>query len=197
MVEDSFSNQQSPRPYSAATTTTYKPLAEGTPGTLQTLGAMRQAVLIGLPPEWVSYRDGSNKYAALGITSGQVDPIEALYIFVRDRIAYIDHPWNMQVVQDAKRTLQKQTGDCVSKSVLLATLLAAIGIKSRFVAQASTWEGFDHVYVEALRGQEGEMGAGWVALDPTADGKDGRPFSVIGWTQHLADGGFEMTYTIF
>jgi transglutaminase-like putative cysteine protease len=179
---------------SPSASVTYKPLLAGTSGTLQTLGAMREAVTIGLPPEYVSYRDGSNQRAALTITAhAPADVITALYEFARDRISYIDHPWNMQVVQDAKRTLEKETGDCVSKSVLLSTLLASLGINSRFVAQASTPDGFDHVYVEAEAGGAGN----WIALDPTADGRDGRPRGDVGWTQRLADGGFEMAYSIF
>ncbi|MBO0719207.1 MAG: transglutaminase domain-containing protein [Blastocatellia bacterium] len=177
--------------------TTYQSLSEGTQGTLQTLGAMRDAVTIGLPPEYVSYKDGSNAVAAARITSYSPDTSKhqlaaAIYQFARDQVSYIDHPWNMQVVQDAKRTLQLRTGDCVSKSVLVSTLLASLGIKSRFVAQATTIEGFDHVYVEAQL----EDGS-WLALDPTADGKDGRPAGHVGWSQRLADGGFEMAYEIF
>lgn len=178
--------------------TIYKPLADGTAGTKQTLAAMAQAVKIGLPPEYVSYRDGSMIRAACNIadclntiaSSGQ---IAALYSFCRDQIRYVDHPWNMQVVQDAKRTMQLGEGDCVSKSVCLSTLLSSLGYLSRFVAQASTPDGFDHVYVEASP----DDGASWLALDPTADGKDGRPQGDVGWTQKLEDGGFEMTYPIF
>jgi transglutaminase-like putative cysteine protease len=158
---------------------------------------MAQAVTIGLPPEYVSYRDGSIALAADEITAGaardKASLAATLYEFARDQVAYIDHPWQMQVVQDARRTLQLRTGDCVSKSVLLSTLLASLGIGSRFVAQASTvLGGFDHVYVEAFL-QDGV----WLALDPTADGKDGRPAGAVGWTQRLEDGGFEMKYEIF
>jgi hypothetical protein len=50
------------------------------------------------------------------------------------------------------------------------------------------------VYVEA---QLAEGSKDWTALDPTADGRDGRPGGDVGWTQRLADGGFEMSYSIF
>jgi transglutaminase-like putative cysteine protease len=58
--------------------------------------------------------------------------------------------------------------------------------------QAETPEGFSHVYVEMLQAD-----GSWLALDPTADGRDGRPRSEVGWTQRLEDGGFEMSYDIF
>lgn len=179
----------------AAASTTYKPLEDGTAGTKQTLRAMRDAVLVGLPPEYKGYKDPTITKAARSIAAGSVGQIiVGLYFFARDQIHYIDHPWNLQVVQDATRTMQKRTGDCVSKSVLLATLLASSGIQSRFVAQASTPEGFDHVYVEAEIGQQEKQ---YIALDPTADGRDGRPLGDIGWTQTLSDGGFEYAFEIF
>jgi len=153
---------------------------------------MAQAVTTGLPPEYRSYRDGTTALAAAEICGDAADCAVALYEFTRDHISYIDHPWNMQVVQDARRTLMLRSGDCVSKSVLLSTMLASIGITSRFVAQATTPEGFDHVYVEAKRDD-----GSWLALDPTADGKGGRPLGYAGWTQSLYDGGFEMAYDIF
>jgi transglutaminase-like putative cysteine protease len=172
---------------------TYKDLSDGTAGTLQSLAAMRQAVLNGLPPEYIGYQDPSIRRHALAIGSAtQEQPYVALYRFVRDRIGYVDHPWSMQVVQDATRTLQYQTGDCVSKSVLLAALLASIGYTSRFVVAAETPEGFNHVYVE-MEQPDGSC----LALDPTADGRDGRPRGDIGWSPTLEDGGFLMSYDIF
>ena len=189
--------------------TTYKPLADGVSGTRQSLRAMAQAVRHGLPPEYVGFKDAYNINAANQIACDPSKGFISLYQYARDQIQYIDHPWHMQVVQDAKRTLQLGTGDCVSKSVLLATLLASLGVKSRFVTQATTGEGFDHVYVEVKTGQEqyaARMGQQrqyqpwrdtWLALDPTADGRDGRPLGYPGWTQRLYDGGFEMTHEIF
>lgn len=181
-------------PIAAASTTTYKPLHDGTAGTKQTLQAMRQAVLYGLAPEFAGYKDQRNIQAARRIAVGGTVGMQVvnLYEFARDAIEYIDHPWNLQVVQDAIRTIQKRTGDCVSKSVLLSTLLASLNIKSRFVAQAEDDTGFGHVYVEASL-DTGEI----IALDPTADGRDGRPIGDVGWSQTLNDGGFEYAFEIF
>lgn len=174
-------------------TVTYKPMSDGTAGTIEALTAMKQAVLKGFPPEYSGYEDPFNQSYAKALTAYQYDgePAAALYRFCRDEIAYIDHPWNQQVVQDSKRTILLRTGDCVSKSVCLSTLLASLSRLSRFVAQASTPDGFDHVYVEAW------VAGKWVALDPTADGLNGRPRGDVGWTQTLHDGGFEMAFAIF
>jgi len=173
----------------------YSPLAEGVEGTFQTLDAMRAAVLGRIGPDYSGYTDPFNISAAKNICSrvtGQTpqEQIAALFNFCRDQIQYINHPWDMQVVQDCKRTLELRTGDCVSKSICLSTLLATQGITSRFRAQCPDGEGFSHVYVEAWNGA-------WVALDPTADGKDGRPLFDPGQFQRLPDGGCETTFDIF
>jgi transglutaminase-like putative cysteine protease len=159
---------------------------------MQSLGAMRDAVLGQIPPDYSGYQDPYNQQAVkriLGTRFGSV--VNPLFAYVRDSILYVDHPWNMQVVKDCRRTLESRQGDCVSKSVCLATLLAARGIVSRFVAQAPDGVNHDHVYVQALVNNQ------WLALDPTADGRDGRPFGDVGWRQVLPIGGIETPYPIF
>jgi transglutaminase-like putative cysteine protease len=169
----------------------YEPLAEGQSGTLQSLAAMRAAVLGQIPPDYSGYRDPYNQQAAISIVRGSANEIAALLRFVRDQIFYVNHPWNMQVVKDCKRTLESRQGDCVSKSVCLATLLAACGITPQFIAQAPDGENFSHVYVEA------DVNGRYVPLDPTADGRDGRPYGDIGWFQVLPREGLERVYQIF
>jgi hypothetical protein len=179
---------------------TYSPLAEGVEGTFQTLDAMRGAVMGDIPPQFSGYQDQFNLRAAQTICESSLPPagtgddrsqIAALFAFCRDQINYLDHPWNMQVVKDCKRTLESREGDCVSKSVCLATLLASLGHASRFVAQAPSNNDYDHVYVEVWT--DGQ----WLALDPTADGQEGRPLADVGWRQALPAGGIETPYTIF
>lgn len=171
-----------------------EPLQEGSQGTFQTLGAMSRAVRGQIAPDFSGHSDAYNQQAAMLIVGGpwKSKAPQALFNFTRDQIIYANHPWNMQVIQDCRRTLQAGSGDCVSKSVCLSTLLACWGIVSRFVAQCPDGEGFNHVYIEYenLDGQ-------WVALDPTGDGKDARPWFDVGDFQRLPDGGFETTYEIF
>jgi transglutaminase-like putative cysteine protease len=173
---------------------TYESLRDGPQGTYQSLSAMAQAVRGQIPPDFSGYLDPYNKQKAYVITQGSTNVefnISALLWFVRDQISYVDHPWNMQVIKDCKRTLQSRTGDCVSKSVCLATLLACQNIVSRFVAQAPDGESFSHVYVEALC-----LGI-WVSLDPTGEGLNGRPLFDVGDYQRLPDGAIETTQVIF
>lgn len=179
-------------PISAATTfpTTYEELPDGAAGTFRSLEAMAQATRGEIPPDFSGYTDPAIQIAAesLTVNSHGLDESEAsaLFDFVAHSIKYIDHPPNAQVVQDALRTIQIGSGDCVSKSVLLATLLLARGIPARFVAQyPDDSQMYSHVYVEA------QMSGHWFPLDPVASDKP------MGWSQPLPDGGFETMYEIF
>ena len=170
--------------------TTIEPLAPGTSGTFQALDAMRSAVRGEVPPDYSGCRDPEIKQAAISIVGkdrgADRNEIATLFDFVAHRIHYLDHPPQMQIVQDAKRTIEIGSGDCVSKSVLLATLLASLGYQPYFIAQyISDDEGYGHVYV-AL-----DMNGETLRLDPVASD------SPMGWSQKLQDGGFETSYPIF
>lgn len=171
------------------------PLLDGADGTFQALALMAAAVLGDCPPDYSGYQDEFNLRAAAEIIRGYKgamnDPAAALFAFCRDQLSYLDHPFNTQQVQDARRTIERRTGDCVSKSVCLATLLATQGIHSRFAAQCPDGKEYSHVYVEA------RIGGAWVSLDPVANGTDGRPLGGVGWRQSLPNGGFESTQEIF
>lgn len=171
------------------------PLRDGADGTFQALALMAAAVRGECPPDYSGFQDPHNFRAAQEILRNYKgftqNPVAALFSFCRDRIAYLDHPFNTQQVQDCRRTLERRTGDCVSKSVCLSTLLATQGVHSRFVAQCPDGLEYTHVYVEFWR--DGE----WVGLDPVACGTEGRPLGDVGWRQPLPDGGFESTQEIF
>ena len=173
------------------------PLLSGTAGTFQALQLMAACVRGECPPDFSGYADPIIATAAARIInnagkgSSADAVIVALFEYCRDAIRYLDHPWNEQRVQDARRTLELGTGDCVSKSVCLSTLLASQGIPSRFVAQAPINNEFNHVYVEVPTVR------GYVGLDPVASGTEGKPFGAVGWRQELPDYGFESTSEIF
>jgi len=178
-------------PAVANITTEYQPLPPGNNATFQTLDAMRDAVLVGIAPEYSGYQDEFNIRAARAICDcdhvhARNSRIAALFDYAQNHIKYIPHPFNQQTLQDAKRTMILGQGDCVSLSVLLATLLGAIAIHSRFVAQWVDGREASHVYVEA------ELDDGsYLALDAVARGLP------MGWRQPLLDGGFEVSQEIF
>lgn len=169
---------------------TYLPMADGAAGTFQALSAMAACVRGEVSPDFSGHQDEFNRRAAESIVSGvhgtdTRGEIAALFFFVRDCLVYRNHPWNQQRVQDCRRTLEIGSGDCVSKSVCLSTMLAALGHPSRFVAQSSDGCEYSHVYVEAWDG------GAWVALDSIVEQ------ATPGWSQQLPDGGFETTWPIF
>lgn len=85
----------------------------------------------------------------------------ALYEFVRDTIRYTQDVDGVEVVQTPENTIMLGHGDCDDMSVLLATLLAAVGKRTRFVAAGFDGGPIEHVWVEVLIGDR------WFAMDPT------------------------------
>jgi transglutaminase-like putative cysteine protease len=168
----------------------YRPLAEGSAGTFESLDAMKAAVLGQIPPDYSGYLDQRNRRAAEKICAGVSShnssaQIAALFNYVTHRIKYVPHPANEQRVQDCQRTLEIGSGDCVSKSVCLATLLTCLGHVSRFVAQCLDGDSYSHVYVEC------QVRGSYLALDCVASDKP------MGWFQPVPDNGFETTWPIF
>jgi len=168
---------------------TYSFLPDGAQGTFATLRAMVACVRGEVPPDFSGYQSESIRQLAEALVYGamdRADEVRALLLYCRDSIAYRLHPFDQQRVQDAARTVQIGSGDCVSKSVLLATLLASLGHRPRFVVQSEGGCEYSHVYVEAL-----DESGRWVALDPVYERAE------PGWSQPLPDGGFETTWEIF
>jgi len=80
---------------------------------------------------------------------------EAIYVWVRDRIAYVNDPAG-EYFQPPVKTLEVGAGDCDDQSILLAAMLGSIGFEPILVILP------DHVYVELLVGEK------QVPMDPTA-----------------------------
>jgi hypothetical protein len=89
---------------------------------------------------------------------------KALFFFVRDNLDYVSDPSRYEYVKDAILSLQSEGGDCDDASVLLATLLEAVGIRTRFVFIPG------HVYIEAFLPEALNRYRSpdrWVTLDAT------------------------------
>ena len=94
------------------------------------------------------------------------DVIDVLFRYVQ-KIPYIYDPaGSFDSINSARHTLAKGRGDCDDLAVLLATLLALVGYKPRFVLAKykQVTEGFDHVYVDVIISDK--SGERRVALDP-------------------------------
>ena len=139
-------------------------LRKGKEGSLQTAVEMAKLVRHDAVSD-----EGLERFAVQKLIDAKLDShsrpediIEVIFRFVQT-IPYIYDPaGSFDSVQDARHTLAKGYGDCDDLSVLLATLLALVGYKPRFVLAKykEQTEGFDHVYVDVA------LPTGRIALDP-------------------------------
>lgn len=86
--------------------------------------------------------------------------VRALHAFVRDRIRYVGDIDGVETLHTPRQILEQRQGDCDDKALLLATLLATIGHKTRFVA-VGYGPSVTHVLVETL------VGSKWIPLETT------------------------------
>lgn len=68
------------------------------------------------------------------VRSMKAAAITAEQQFVRDTIAYVPDPRDVEMLQTPPQTLSIGTGDCDDKSILVACLLETIGFTTRFMA---------------------------------------------------------------
>lgn len=95
------------------------------------------------------------------------DIVGVIFAYVK-QIKYIHDPaGSFDAVQSARQTIEKGFGDCDDLSVLLATLLAQVGLQPRFVLARykPNSKGYDHVYVDVVLP---ENEGGRIALDPSS-----------------------------
>jgi transglutaminase-like putative cysteine protease len=80
---------------------------------------------------------------------------------------------DVELVQDARRTMETGSGDCDDKVVLLCSLLCVAGFLTRFICGGQTRDIMDHVWCEVYLEQTDE----WLPLDPTNER------AAPGWSQ--------------
>lgn len=100
--------------------------------------------------------------------------------FVRSNIRYTGDVFETETVQTPDYTLQEGYGDCDDQSVLLATLLMAIGIPAAYCAVGINGENFSHVLTFGIIRQGSQVSQ--VALETTLseDPQTGAPVGP-GW----------------
>ena len=97
-------------------------------------------------------------------SSSKVCYAKAIFYFVRDNFQYVNDPLSIEYVKTARQSLMNQGGDCDDASVLMASLLRAVGIQIRFVFEPG------HVYIHALLPEalkRYKSDGNWVSLDGT------------------------------
>lgn len=85
----------------------------------------------------------------------------ALHAFVRDQIRYVKDIKGVETVQSPVQTLRLGAGDCDDKSVLVASLLEALGHPTRFVAVGFSSSSLSHVLVQT------KLGSKWISVECT------------------------------
>jgi hypothetical protein len=134
------------------------PLLNGDAGVAQTIDQMR-----GLVDE--ALRDPSILRAAKDIVRGvpafdDYSEARALYDWVRSNIRFTKDPVNKETLYPPAELLQIRSGDCDDISMLLGTLLMAVGYPARLMTVAANGDDFSHVYVE------GQIDGQWIPMDP-------------------------------
>ena len=134
-------------------------IPSGSAGTRKTLSVMRQLIITGKKSPVV-------RQLAVTLTKGlpQKDAameVGALHSFVRDRIRYVRDITNVETLHTPEKILENAAGDCDDKTILLSSLLEAIGYKTRLVAIGFRKGTFSHVYPEFLHNNN------WIPLETT------------------------------
>jgi hypothetical protein len=137
-----------------------EPLLSGDAGVEQTIALMRQLVDEAL-------RDPSIIRLAADIVRSvpafdDFAEANALYEWVRRNIRFTKDPVNKEKLYPPAELLKIRAGDCDDISMLLATLLMAVGYPARLmtIAAPGSPDQFSHVYVEA------EIAGRWIPVDP-------------------------------
>lgn len=117
--------------------------------------------LLDVSPE---IKMAADRIATESCPSNRVCYAKAIFYFTRDNFQYVNDPAAFEYVKTARQSLMSKGGDCDDASVLMATMLKAVGIRSRFVFIQG------HVYVQAMLPdalKKYKTEGDWVSLDGT------------------------------
>lgn len=134
--------------------------SNGMRGVAQTVGMMRELVRQGRIDPLIRSAATSLVYLTPEKDAGA--EILAIFDHVQNRVRYVSDIYEVETLSTAAKTLQGQVGDCDDKSVLLASLLEAIGYPTRFVVAGYSDPGqLEHVYVQVC------CDGDWIDADAT------------------------------
>lgn len=90
--------------------------------------------------------------------------VGALYDYVRKNARYTHDPHNVELFQRARRTLETKIGDCDDLTILLGSLLQAVGypLRVRVIGMKGS-RVFQHIYV--MVGMPPENTQEWMPVD--------------------------------
>lgn len=143
-------------------------LSSGLTGILETLGQMRSMVKQCRTDPTI--RQAATNLIFLTPEKDQASEAEAIFNWVRDNVRYVRDVHDVETLSTPMITLSGRVGDCDDQTVLLASMLEAVGYPTRFVIEGyHSADSYEHVYLETL------INGYWVGMDPTEN-------NPMGWT---------------
>jgi len=106
--------------------------------------------------------------------------VEAIFLWIRNNVRYTLDPWELELFQKARRSLENRTADCDDQVILAGAMLQVVGYPIRLIVVDTGKGGYSHIY----------LSVGLPPLDP----KKWLPFDLTATTEPL---GWEVpTYTV-
>ncbi|MBW2989131.1 transglutaminase-like domain-containing protein [Candidatus Woesearchaeota archaeon] len=75
----------------------------------------------------------ANKIATIGCDGSRICQSKAIYYFVRDNIEYVSDPLEEEYIEENIEVLNTRAADCEGGTLLMASLMGAIGIRNELV----------------------------------------------------------------
>jgi hypothetical protein len=142
----------------------FERLAGGYQGTQRTVENIQQLIRSGARDFYVR-QHAIDVLMARGIAAKDyLGEIRALFEWVQGNIRYTKDPFRVEVLHSARRMLQLRAGDCDDMTILLGSMLEAVGHPVRLVLVGPDPRQphlFSHIYLEAYHNGH------WLPLDPT------------------------------
>lgn len=92
--------------------------------------------------------------------------VEAIFEFVRRNVRYTLDPYDLELFQRARRSLENRTADCDDQVILSGALLQAVGYPIRLVIIDTGKGGYSHIYLHV--GVPPMNPNKWIPFDLTA-----------------------------
>jgi len=83
--------------------------------------------------------------------------VKCLQNWVRDNVRYVRDVRDVETIRTPPEILRGLSGDCDDKSLLLATLLEAVGFRTKFGAIGVRGGGYSHVLAFVVLGRGGPL----------------------------------------
>jgi hypothetical protein len=139
-------------------------IPQGYPGIVKTVEQIKELIRQGAKDFFVRQRAIDILIERNVPPKDYAGEIRTLFEWVKDNIRYTKDPFQVEVLHSARRMLELRAGDCDDMSILLGSMLKAIGHPVRLAIAGFNPVNprqFSHIYLEV--NHQGR----WVALDPT------------------------------